>query len=329
MEKQYDYNFFKNLFDLGWNGDNGWKSIYFNETQKCFEKHFKLLGLWCQHPEDPTKFGIIINNKWSWMNRINTHPNCCLFFYRWCLEEDENFFIELGNPKYHSHNIRKMWKFLDENFEKFFTTNITNKYHNTLLNKCEQSWFNGNLSTIAVIISLKECFIGSKNYSYTFEQGDTKDMGGVDVSFTTENDEIKTIQVKSGQFEDWKSEFYVSGSQNDLTYSTDYYSYSSVGDNFTWVIFFKNDLSGLKKDENNKIEIQNELVLYHKRESMSLPQKLKELFEMSVKNNKSFSLTMEGENNVTIDDDQVIVIISNLEDENLENLLDEKIKELQ
>jgi hypothetical protein len=322
---RYNYNFAKTLFE-----DYRWKKPFMFRTQECFKKHFEKKGQWGQNVTDPNKFGIIINGLWHWMNRINTHPNCLVLMIKWCLEKDENFFTDLGNPLYHKKNINLLWDYMDENFELFFTNNIEEKYYEELKYKCNKSWGIGNISNIAIIMSLKKVFLGSYDYDYTFNYGDGSDMNGVDVSFITADGELKKIQTKSGKYMNMGSEFYVNGSQNTLDYNVDYYSYCNVDSYYsqTSVIIFKNDV-GLCRDEQNDIEIPKKLVLYHKIENMPIPEMIHKIYESTLKLKREFTLTKEGENNVIINENQVIINIPNLDDPNLENILDEKLKELQ
>lgn len=323
---EYNYNFAKSLFE-----DYRWKNLYIENTQKCFKKHFEKNGNWGQNKTDSKKYGIIINGVWSWMNRINTHPNCLLSFIKWSLEEDKNFFIELGNPLYHKRNIEKLWSYLDENFELYFTEKIKKDYFNELKRKCNKSWATGNISNIAVILTFKKVFQGSYDYEYSFENGDGIDMDGVDITFTTIDGKVKTVQTKSGNYMNMGSEFYVNGSQNTLDYKTDYYSYVNVDSyhNQTSIIIFENN-NELRKDKQGDIEIPKKLVIYNNHiENMSIPQIIQKIHESSLKLERSFTLTKDDENFVIIKDDEILVNIGNLDDPNLEKMLDQKFKELQ
>lgn len=327
-----DYNFIQKLFDKGWDYGKGWKSYYFNEAQNCFKKHFEPLNKWRPNRKDSTKFGHYGDDgKWSWTNRINTHPNCCLSFYKWGIKYNPDMFIDFGNPLYHEHNAKKMWGFVDEFFDLIFTKNKTDKYFRELKVKCLKSWNSGNITVISIIMSLKESFGDVTDIDYTFEYGDSDDMNGVDLSFRLPDGSLKTMQIKSGKFVDMGDEFYVSGSQNDLTYKTDYYGYGNVDDwrGITSVIIFDNT-PNLKK-ENKTIIVKKEYEKYNKIKHMPVPEKLNELLILCSKNNVEFTLKRNDElNQIDYDDTtkNITVSITEFEDKDLEKLLDDKIKEL-
>lgn len=332
--KTIDFNFIQSLFDKGW-GDKinrGWKSFYFKNTQQVFEKNFKEMGLWGQHPSDKKKYGILSENGlWSWMNRINTHPNCCLSLYNWCIENNPNFFVDFGNEKFHEYNANKMWNYLDENFKLFFTTNITNKYYNQLKIKCQKSWNNGNITLISVIIGLKSCYGEIYDIDFTFDYGDKNDMNGIDLEFKLPNGQNRTVQVKSGKYLNLRDEFLVEGSVNGLDYKVDLYAYASVDSktNLTSLIFFKND-NNLYKD-GKYIVVNSELVECFKNENMVIPQKLNDILILCSKNNLEFMLKRDmGENYVKLDleNKKIEINIFDYNDNNLESILSEKLNEL-
>lgn len=325
----YNYNFFERLFDKGW---SGWKKPYFRNTQRVFEKNFSKMGLWLPHPHDSTKFGIFNElGAWSWMNRINTHPNCCLTFYNWCIEHDTNFFIELGNPKYHDLNSKKMWDYLDSNFDLFFTDKITDKHFKQIQTKCQKSWNGGNITSIAVILSLIECFGDITDIDFTFDYGDMSDMYGVDLSFTLPSGERKTMQIKSGKYLNMRDEFLIDGSPNSLEYDVDYYGYAHVNSSIgmTSVIFFQNSKE-LYKDEKYLV-VNKDLVVCHKIEHMPIPELLNEILIITTKNNMEFLLKKEGSENFIIIDKEknnTTINISDYNDNGLEKLLLDKLNEL-
>jgi hypothetical protein len=327
-----DYNFIQKLFDEGWNYGKGWKSHYFNEAQNCFKRHYEPLNKWRPNRKDSTKFGHYDDNgNWSWTNRINTHPNCCLSFYKWGIKYNPNMFIDFGNPLYHEYNAKKMWEFVDEFFDLIFTKNKTDKYLRELKVKCLKSWNSGNITVISIIMSLRESFGDVTDIDYTFEYGDSDDMNGIDLSFKLPDGSLKTMQIKSGKFVDMGYEFYVTGSQNDLTYKTDYYGYGNVDDwrGSTSIIIFHNT-PNLKK-ENKTIIVKKEYVKYNKIKHMPVPEKLNELLILCSRNNVEFTLKRNDElNQINYDDTtkNITVSITEFEDDNLEKLLDEKIKEL-
>lgn len=320
------------LFDVGWNKGRGWKSYYFRGAQDCFKKHFEPLNKWRPNPKDPEKFGHYNDdNLWSWTNRINTHPNCCLSFYNWATKYNPNIFIDFGNPDYHEYNAKKMWEFVDQFFDLIFTTTTTDKYLKELKVKCQKSWNNGNLTVISIVDSLKDSFGDVTDIDYPFDYGDGDDMNGIDLSFKLPNGDLKTMQIKSGKFINMGDEFHITGSPNDLKYPTDYYGYSKIDDwnGFTSVIIFDN-VPDLKKD-GDVVIVKKENVIYNKIKNMPIPEKLNELLVLCGQNNIEFVLRREDEKNeVSYDNETKKVSINfvNSEDKELETLLSNKINEL-
>ena len=326
-----NYDFIRNLFDKGFQNGKGWKSYYFKYAQNTFEKHFKPLNKWRPNPKDPKKWGHYNDdNLWSWTNRINTHPKCCLLFYQWAIKYNSNLFMNFGNPDYHDYNAKKMWEFLDKYFNHIFTTNITDKYHRQLKIMCQKSWNGGNLSSIAIILKLTETFGEVTEISHTYDYGDGQDMDGIDLTFNT-NDGKKTMQIKSGKFVQIDDEFYISGSPNDLTYDVDYYGYANIDymSENTSVIIFENNKHLYK--ENNKIIVKKEYVKYHNMTHMPIPEKLNELFILCCDNSVEYILQKENDiNSINFDIESKIIVINfiDYEDKEMEKLLDSKISEL-
>lgn len=322
-----NYNFFSSLLGAS---DDSFKKLNLNETNSIFKKNFTKLGKW-----DERRNGIITENgRWSWMNRINTHPNCIKSFYEWCIEYDKNFFIDFGNPLYHEFNVKKMWNYLESNFELFFTKNKTEKFYSELENKCMKSWNNGIISLVSILFSLKNSFNGISNIDYTFEEGNHNDMKkGVDISFTLKDGFNKKIQVKSGKVIDSYNEMIISGSSNKLNYSVDYYAYSTEYYNGqTDIVIFENNKKNIIKNNDDSIKVKKESVIYFKKKFMSESNKLQKIFDMCLKEKFSFEFVkdVELENHINIDTEnkKVEVNISDIDDENFNSLLDEKFLEL-
>lgn len=321
------------LFDSGYQKGKGWKSYYFNESQACFKKHYSKIGKWKINKNDPKKREghIDDNGLWSWTNRINTHPNCCLSFYNWAVKYNPNTFIEFGNPEYHEYNAKQMWLFIDNFFDLIFTTQTTGKYIRELKVKCQKSWNNGNITVIAILMSLFDSFGDVREIDYTFDYGDGDDMNGVDLSFKLPSGEFKTMQIKSGTFQNMGDEFHIKGSPNDLTYNTDYYGYANVDDwrGYTSVIIFNNSTE-LRKDD-KIIIVKKKDEIYNKIQHMSIPEKLNELLVLCGRNDIEFILKKEDEvNSVNYDNETKKITINFIdhEDKEMETLLDNKLIEL-
>ena len=331
--KDINYNFINKLFDLGFQKGKGWKSHYFREAQSCFKKHFEPLNKWKINEKDPKKREGHFNdqNVWSWTNRINTHPNCCLSFYKWAIKYDPNMFIDFGNPEFHEHNAKKMWEFVDKFFDLIFTTTTTDKYLRELKIKCSKSWNNGNLTMITILLNLKSTFGEVSDVDFTFDYGDGGDMDGFDLSFKISTGEIKTIQIKSGKFLNMKDEFLVNCSPNDLDYDTDYYGYASLDDweRVVSVIIFENTPQLYKQDDT--IIVKSEYVKFNKIQYMGVPDKLNELLILCGRKDIEFILKKEdGANSIDYNNESKKITINFIdhEDVEMENLLDNKIKEL-
>jgi hypothetical protein len=331
-KKQYTYNFFKNLFDQGFGDDcENWKCFYFNGIQTLFKKHYEPLGLWGKNPKNEKREGIVKNNKWDPDNRINTHPNICKYLCELALSMHPNIFINLGNPEYHYYNVKRLMEFLDKNFDIIFTTKKTDKYYNKIKILLSKSWNTGNSKSIALRYVLKSIFVGATNIDFTFNDGDDDDMNGCDMSFFL-NGIKKTIQIKSGKFNDLKDVVLVSGSPNDLTYRTDYYAYVDIDDykRFTSIIVFVNS-DKLTKDKDGYIKIPSDLVIYKKIEHMEIPEKLVELLNLSAKKEFEFYFTKEGEKNyidINKSEKKVCANVSDYEDKNFINEIQKNIDEL-
>jgi hypothetical protein len=330
--KIVDYFFIQELFDVGFNYGKGWKSHYFREAQNCFKKNYTQLNKWRPNQKDPKKWGHYNDeNLWSWTNRINTHPNCCLSFYNWAIKYNPNIFTEFGNPDYHEHNAKQMWGFIDEFFELIFTTNRTDKYLRELKVKCQKSWNNGNITVIAILMSLRDSFGEISDLDYTFDYGDGDDMNGIDLSFKLPTGELKTIQIKSGTFQEIDNKIIVKGSPNDLSYKTDYYGYAGVDSwrGSTSVILFNNTPNLYK--ENKNVIVNGENVIYKKIKHMGIPEKLNDLLVFCGKKDIEFTIIKEDESNhISFDKEKnkITLVISNTDDSNLEKLIDDKILEL-
>lgn len=320
----YNYNFFKNLFDVAW---DGFQSPYYRETQACFEKHLNPLGLWKQHPTNPKKYGhITIEGEWDPSNRINTHPNVCKYFYEECIKHNPIMFIEFENPKYYEYNAKKMWNYLDENFDLYFTKKITTTHYNHIRHLLKKSWIAGVLSTIAIIPSIKKIFKDIDGLEYTFKYGDDEDMKGIDIAVFFKNGDRKTFQIKSGSYINLRDEFLVTGAPNHLKYTTDYYGYVNI-DDWTYlvqIIIFENDKNRLKKDSDEYIHIPADMVLYYKTENMEIPKLLQIIFKDCSEKKIDFNIEKEGDKNQVIYDEKektITFILPDIEDENLSDLL--------
>jgi hypothetical protein len=247
------------------------------------------------------------------------------------MKYNPSMFIDFGNPEYHEYNVKQMWKFVDSFFDLIFTTETTEKYLRELKIKCSKSWNSGNITVIAIIMSLFEAFGKITEIEYTFDFGDGEDMDGIDLKFRLPNGELKTMQIKSGTFQNMGDEFHVNGSQNNLKYITNYYGYANADGwkRFTSVIIFENTPNLYKDDKT--IIVKNEYEIYNKIQHMPIPEKLNELLVLCGRNDIEFILKKEDDLNSVIYDNETKKITINFidsEDKEMETLLTNKINEL-
>jgi hypothetical protein len=327
----YDYGFFKSLFDEGW---DGFKGFYFRETQKRFEKEFGKVGMWgwCQEKD---RMGILNESKgWHDYNRINTHPNICKFFYEECVKESPNSFIEFGNPQYHKENVTILWDFIVDNFELYFTKNITDRHFNLINGLLNQSWQRGSISIIISVIYIKKIFSDVKDIKFGFQTGDKNDMNGIDIEVTLSDDSIIKIQVKSGRYTDknYGGRYYVNGSSNDLDYNKcDYYIYcqTKYGKQPSSFIMFKNTPEIGRKNDSIVVPVDN--IKFKIQEDMIMPENLTELMKLCTENNYHFEIKKEEDfNYIKLDEEnkQLVVNFSDYDDTSLEKQSIEMLEQL-
>ena len=294
--QKLDYSFFQNLYE---EGKTGWKGLYFEEAQRCFESAFSKINRWGWF-EKEERYGILSEDgKWDALNRFNTHPNLYRFVYEECINSNPNCFTDFGNPIYHEKNIKVMWEFLMENFDLYFTKNITPKYYNKIYYLLNKSWQTGNITTIIAVSHLKNAFPNISEMRYGFEAGDKSDMMGVDIEIKLDNDEVKKFQVKSGRYTDksYGGVYYVNGSANDLSYKNcDYYIYGQPKwqDTLSQVIIFKNS-PDLKKKDKKTLLVPQKNIIYKTQQFMSIPENLSKLMEICGKNDIEFRILKEEE----------------------------------
>lgn len=321
MGKKLKYDDFKSLFDEGW---DGFKGYYFNEAQRNFEKEYTKIGKWgwCQSRE---KSGILTEDgDWDDANRINTHPNLCKFFYEECIKDNPDIFVEFGNPQYHKDNVTKLWEFIIDNFDLYFTKKITSNYHNLIYGLLNQSWQRGNISLIIAVLYLKKFYPNIQNIEFGFKTGDKNDMNGIDIEATLNDDTIIRIQVKGGRYTDknYGGKYYVNGSSNDLKYDKcDYYIYTQTkyGSLPSSFIMFKNTTEIGRKDKS--IIVPADEIKFKIQEDMGMPENLADLMKICGENNIQFQIKKEEElNYIKLDEENKTLIInfSDYEDDSLE-----------
>jgi len=328
-------NGFKTLFDEGW---SGFKGYYFNNTQRVFEKHYKPLGKWLPKIDDPTKYGIYKKEGiWDDFNRINTHPKIAHYLYNKIIEKEPNLFTNFGDPKYHESNVKLFWDYLDENFELFFTENITSEHYYTLYKYLDSSWTNGNISVILALLELNNLY-PKNTFEYDFNTGGIKDMKGFDIIMNDKNGKETTFQVKSGSFnenEKYNNLIFLKGSHNDLSYTCDYYIYSSLKfkDNDSSFIMFKNE-PPLKRTKFNDLMIKTDSVIHKIKKPMTIPEKISEISVYCGQKNISFNIMKDEKHNRTEyvennDEKKFTIYFSNMIDlKDFEKILNDDFEKL-
>jgi hypothetical protein len=332
-----NFQYYSSLFDEG-----PFKSIYMNETNLRFNKKFNELGQWLYHPRKK-QWGILtLDGRWHDFNRINTHPNVLKYFCEIVLEQNPNFFIDFENPKFYEINIKKLWDFLEENFDLYFTEKITKKYIHKIKSLLLQSWNNGSISVIGAALYIQSLYPNSK-INLTFETGLLEDFKGRDLTFYNNELIEKTLQIKSGKWVFDGDNYFIKGSPNKLNYKEDYYCYVDAGNDFnqrfTSVIMFENDTLINKNKETKELIVPKELVKNKPtREYMELPYNLKKAMTFCGPKDILFNIENGTDKNEVIYDDsseekKFIVRIKSIENEDsineLNKMIEEKLKELE
>jgi hypothetical protein len=337
FKNRLNFQYYSSLFDRG-----SFKSLYRNETDFRFEKKFRESNRWLYHSGKEQKGIITLDGKWHDFNRINTHPNVLKYFCELALEHNPNFFIDFENPKFYDINIKKLWDFLEENFDLYFTKKITNKYINKIMSLLSQSWTNGSISVIGATLYIQSLYSNPK-IQLTFETGLLEDFGGRDLTFYTDDFLQKTLQIKSGKFLFDGDNYLIKGSPNKLNYKEDYYCYVDAGTDFnhrfTSVIMFENSKLIIKNEETGELIVPKELVKNKpKIEYMELPYNLKKAMSFCGPKNILFNIENGTDKNEVIYEDsseekKFIIRIKSIENDNgtdeLNKMIEDKLTELE
>lgn len=150
-----------------------------------------------------TKGVLDLNGNWDPINRLNTNWSLQHYYMSCILHMDENYFDEFINNPY-DDNIKiltaeKLFKFLNKNYDLFFTKKITDEYYNTAYIMLMDIWNKGNISVISSILTYKN-FFGHKisSFIYDFKTGDLNDMNlGIDFEILYNDEKIEKFQVKT------------------------------------------------------------------------------------------------------------------------------------
>lgn len=322
--KKYDYFYFYRIIS-----NFNFKTEYKNHANIVMKKNGLKFGLWNFYKNN--KEGIIENNKWSWINSVNTHSYCFYELYH-SLTDEQKKSLDFDNNIIYS--IGKFWEYIDEKFELYFTKNITNKYYDILNFRTSQSWSKGIITNIFFIFSLKTIFGDDLvEKSYSFERGDNIDFKGIDFIVELKNNVFKTFQLKSGKHYYDGDHYLIDSSLNDLKSPADYYCYFDIS-NFTSatnILIFKNEKEKIFKKD-GFVLFPKELLYKYFVNTMKVPQALKNTLWFCGPRKINFELNLDSEeNNVIIypkEEKKIIININNIYDEDLGDLLENKLMEL-
>lgn len=318
-------------------------TVYMKRIDAMFKHEMSKIDRWGFYPGNGN-IGILTpkNKLWDDLNRMNTHPELCKFFVGELLNSNPNAFNNFGSDNTNRENIEKLVQFIYKNYELYFTKNITDVYFNHIYWLLQRSWRSGNITMILAICHIRKIFPDIVSISYELKTGDPRDMiNGIDLSVTlTDGQEIK-FQVKSGTTNgvNYNGNYYINGSPNKMKYyECDYFIYGSVpfGKRLaSSIVVFKNGNYN-KKEGSLIVPVEN---IYYKYEgSMPIPEMLNEMTILLSKNNLSLTIQKDESTNyfelveyVDEYDKMTKELVFNFGDpldENLENLIKEKLDEL-
>jgi len=289
----------------------------------ALEEEFKKLNMW-GYCKQNNKYGILdeYNNWHSLYNRANTNSSFIEYIMFEMMDKNHNIFKNINNPLYFRSYSEKIGQFIKENFRTYFTNDNPQKF-NKVKSILKQSWFNGNITLIISIESIKRTFSNIKEIKYGFNVGDNDDFNGIDVKLILDNDNVKTFQVKSGRVISETDDYCkIKGSVNGLDYDNcDYYIYSNVKWNSyeTSSVIFKN-IPNIEKI-NRILKIKKSFILFNETFEMKLAETINEISTLSLKNGMDVTLTNTEEKNYIIISENNINI--NLVDFNDESFIDE------
>jgi hypothetical protein len=337
--RKYKYDYFKGLLQ----GD--FKKLYKNKCNYVFEKKGKELGIWGYWYKN-RNFGILnydneVAISWCWRNTPNTHPYCFHDFF-YFFYDSTGIELDFNDREKWEDNLNILFKFVEQNFELYFTTNIETKYFYHFWFRCNESWTKGQITIIALMYKIKQLFSEYKiiNMDFALERGDPNDFIGIDVMLTVvtkdiyKRKEIIKIQVKGGKVIN-KSEtgYLIKGAANDLRAEVDYWCYVDINDNQTEIILFQNLKPYIIRVGYNiffKNEITHSIII---KESIMVAEKLNEIAKFCFSNKILIEIEhLPGEvNNIIFQQEpekMINIKIGDFKDENLIKLLENKFVEL-
>jgi hypothetical protein len=325
--RKYEYDYFKGLLS----GD--FKKLYKTKCNYVFKKKGIELGIWGFWYKNGN-YGIVEYDgntpiSWCWRNTPNTHPYCFHDFY-YLFYDSTGIELDFNNKEKWEDNLNILFKFVEQNFELYFTT------------RCNESWTKGQLTIIALMYKIKKLFSDYKitHMDFALERGDPNDFIGIDVMLTAvtkdiyKRKEIIKIQVKGGKVID-KSEngYLIKGAANDLKAGVHYWCYVDINDNQTEIILFENLKPYISRVGYNilfKKEITHPIII---KESIMVAEKLNEIAKYCFQNKILIEIEhLPGSINEIIIHSQpekmINIKIADFKDSQLEQLIIDKLKEL-
>lgn len=320
--KKYDYFYFFRILS-----NFNYKILYKECANKVIEKNSKDWKFF----EANKKYGVVIDNEWSWINTINTHSYCFFELYNFLSEEEQNL-LDFDN------NIKKsiviFWNLIDKKYNLFFTTDIENKYYNILKFRTSQSWAKGMVTNILFIRSLEILFGDNlKDKKFNFNRGDTTDFKGVDFIVELNNNQNVTVQLKSGKYV-FDGDYYILDSaNNDLKSPSDYYCFFDISN---WsgssnVLMLKNDKTKIFKGDDGFTYYEKSLLFKRFVNTMTLPQALKNILWFCGPKNIFFNLNLNAVKNdykLDIENKSINIDLNDIYDDNFGEYLQDKLSEL-
>lgn len=332
--KIHSYDFFKKRFEEGWNYGKGWKSYYYNETNRMFERKYGGTNRWGYCIQNGKTGVLLPNGDWDPnLNRPNTHAPLCHYFYEKSIK-DGVVYLDFNDPNNYEHNAKLLIGNVESHFYTYFE-DVNSEEYKIIYKKLNKSWLTNNVSLIQSVLSVNECYDDINDLKFGFGVGDVKDFAGIDLEFQRNGDsEYTTVQIKSGNGYIFDGDNFLinEGAVNSGEYDTDLYIYTDTRMYYgiSSTIIFKNP-GKLDRDDEDRIIVKLKNHIYNKIKPMPIPEHIQEIGEILANNQFNLTITSDGELNfVKIDYETKSTTINfvDYKDETFEKVLEEKYDEL-
>ncbi len=271
---------------------------------------------------------------WSFLNTINTHRRAFMYICQ-LYETFTKKELDFSTREKRIETFKLIKFFLEENYELFFTTNITYEYYNQFELLCNKSWMGGVIDTIIFLTFVQKLFPDAKikEIIWDADRGNPDDFAGIDARIIFVTGFQKTIQIKRcSSSEVTKDEYILEGAHNGFDKEVDFYVYIKINlnEHYNEVFLFPHNKSFMFN--NHKVIIPINKMKTYKDSNVLLSETLIKMLSFCSENKIIFNVTKEGEKNqVTFTSNprnEVNVVISDYKDENLGELLTNKFSEL-